>query len=178
MIGTSPVFQLPYNYHPRTYRLLWHQTLDEVLRYPFLPRKNINFDVYPVFKRKTNETKTLSSSIVTTHARTIEDTNITETWPANNLSVLAGFFYALKKFYDSPLSSGDYLIWFPFDKTDKAFAIIPLDFIAGSADEMSVEPLGSLGQNDYRFLKSDIHFKFKVLKIVDIPEAIALIEGT
>lgn len=177
MIGTSPAFQLPYNYLPVNFRVLWHQSLGEILRYPELPRKVLNFDIYPVFNRKTNTQMTLSSSIVTTHARTIEDTNVTEIWPAESLSIRAAFFYELKKFYNYALSSGEYLVWYPKDKTDKAFAILPLDLYAGDTENQELFPVHGWSKKNYRWLAADVHFKFKILKVIDVPEAIATLEG-
>lgn len=178
MITKPPATYLPYEYLYKNYRLLWHQSLNTILRYPRLPRKTINFDCYPVNKLRHNHQRTLGGSVTTSHGRYIGDCEIVETWLADDVSMTTGFFYELLRLYNAAIESGEHLIWYPKDKTDKCFSIQPLDIEAGGSDDMDVNPINRCLYWDYRFLRSEIKFKFAVRRIYDIPSAVVTVEGT
>jgi hypothetical protein len=177
MIANHQFADLPYSWQAHKFRVLWHQTLGSILRYPQLPRKCLNFDGHPITKVKSNRQTTLSSTVTTLHQRYIEDAKVTEIWLADDLSMLVGFFYELLNFYNTQLDAGDYLIWFPKDRTETAFAIQPLDLIVGSSEDMSVNPQSSFTGKDLRYLRDEVRFEFQILRPFDLPDAIALLEG-
>ena len=178
MLAPPLAFLLPYEYLHKTYRLLWHQTLGTLLRYPRIPRRTINFDLYPINKLRHNNQITLGGVVTTVHEKTIADAIITEIWDAEGIAMEAGFFYELLHLYNNALSPGEHLIWYPKDKTDKAFSIQPLDLEVGAKDEMAVHPVHAVSMWDYRFITSEVRFRFRVRRIFDIPEAVATFEGT
>mgnify|MGYP001589557463 CR=1 FL=1 len=177
MIANHQFNEWPYNLRKSRYRLLWHQTLGHTLRYPQLPRKSLNFDGHPITKIKANRQTTLSSTVTTLHQRYVEDAKVTEIWMADDLSMLVGFFYELLRFFNAPIDSGDALIWYPRDKTDVAFQIQPLDLIAGSADDMSVNPQSEFSAKDLRWLRDEVRFEFQILRPFDLTDAVAVVEG-
>jgi hypothetical protein len=173
---TFPAYQT-YNYLPKTYRLLWHQTLDEVLRYPELPRECLNFDQYPIFTPLIASQRTLGSNVDTRFERVISDCIISEIWPADDLSMRTGFYYALMRFFTEPLAEGDKLVWYPKDRTWRAFNINIISLSCGDATNQSVNPVHSRPKKDYRWLKSEVKMEFRVLKLVDTPEIITYLQG-
>lgn len=178
MITVPPIFQLPYNHLPKTFRVLWHQTRNLILRYPEIPTKTINFDCYPLVNAKFSNQTTLGSTIATKHSHYLEDAEISEIWTADDLSIKTGFFYYLRDFFNSQLESSEYLIWYPKDKTDKAFAIQPLKLTAGNDEnELDINPVHSRRKKNYQWLQVEIKFTFKVLRIINAPDAVVLLEG-
>jgi len=178
MIITPLSSSLAYEYLHKTYRLLHHQTLDSLLRYPEIPRKTTNFDMYPINKLRHKHTITLGGAVTTVHNKTISDSIVTETWTADDISMNAGFFYELLLFYNTALDTGDHLIWYPKDKTEKAFSIQPIDLVVGDSTAMAVHPVHPVLNWDYRFIISDVVFSFVIRRVYEVPEAIALLEGT
>lgn len=173
----APVFQLPYNYRTRKYRLLWHQTLNDICRYPEIPRRSVNFDVYPLTTAKVFTQRTLSSTVTTRHIKTLEDAIVTEKWLADDLSMRAGFYYKLLRFFQVPLDSGDYLVWYPKDRVDRAFAIIPLKVFSGEEENQDINPIHEIIEKDYRWLRAEVNFQFKIARVFDVPDAATFIEG-
>lgn len=167
----------PYNPLNKQYRMLWHQGLDTVLRYPALPRKTMNFDGYPIFKSKVNRQVSLGGTIATISERFIEDAKIVELWLADDLSMLTGFFYELFRFLNAPLETDENLVWFPKDRTDKAFVIQILDLAVSNSDEMSVNPVNSIGKRDWRWLRDEVKFEFQVVRPFAVPNVVAFLEG-
>ena len=100
-----------------------------------------------------------------------------EIWEAKDIAMVTAFFYELFRFFNTAQTTGNYLIWYPQDKTETAFCIEPLAIIAGSADEMAVSPIHGISDRDYRWLREEIRFEFRVIDLVTIPEAIAYLEG-
>jgi hypothetical protein len=169
-------WQQEYEYLHKTYRLLHHETLDCLLRYPRIPRKTINFDMYPIFKRRRNNQITLGGSVTTEYQGKITDPVISEIWSADGVSIESGFFYELLRFYNAVLNSSDHLIWYPKDKTEKCFSILPLALTAGGED-MNVNPIHNVSRWDYRFLTTEIRFSFRIRRIFEMPQAVATLEG-
>ena len=174
MIVFSPVYQL-YNPLPKQYRILHHETLGEVLRYPEIPRKSLNFDQYPVFTPMVNRQKTLSNTVTTRHPRAIGDWVITEIWHSDDLSMRTGFFYELMRFFTNGLDAGDYLIWSPKDRTEKSFCIEPLALYCGDQENQDLNPVHNITNRDFRWLNEEVRFEFKIKKIYDVPEVITYI---
>jgi len=172
-----PIFQAQYNYRPKKFRMLWHQSLDELLRYPELPRECINFDLYPIVTNTVNTAKTLGSTISTRHQRYIEDCIIVEKWLADDLAIRTGFYHALLRFYQNALNSGEYLIWYPKDKTDKAFIIEILAVFAGDNENQNINPVHDRTAKDYRWLRQEVNFKFRILRVYQVPEAVTFLDG-
>lgn len=177
MIVTPPAFFLTYEYLHKKYRLLHHETLGEVLRYPKLPRQTINFDCYPVNKIRHKHNLSLGGSVTTVHSKTISDAVISEVWLADSISMTSGFLYELIRFYNATLDTGDHLIWYPKDKTAQAFSIQPLDIICGDSNNMMANPKHAVLNWDYRYITSEVRFNFVVRRIYDIPQAVASLEG-
>jgi len=174
----SPINSAPPQTFSRTCRVLWHQGLDSLLKYPEIPRRTLNFDAYPLAKKTRTGELSLSGSVVTSHEGTIFDAEIQEVWMADALSMRAGFFYELLRFYNSDVSASNHLLWYPFDKTDKVFSIQPTDIVAGSSGgSLDVNPLHGLAQNDYRWLDTEIRFVFRVRRLYDPPSAAVSLEG-
>ncbi|MFH0814301.1 MAG: hypothetical protein V2A69_15910 [Pseudomonadota bacterium] len=169
---------MPVEILSKSFRVLWHQTLAIILKYPELPRRTWNFDSYPVFKRRIGNQMTLSSMAVTSYAGTIEDTKVSEVWLADDISMRAGFFYELYRFFNTTLNTGDYLVWYPKDKTENAFCIEPVDLICGSSEEMKIHPIhNGITNHDYRWLREEVRFDFLIKKVIDAPEVVAYLEG-
>ena len=177
MFEISESLSLPYNYITKLFRVLHHQGLNSILRYPELPRRTTNFDCYPITKLKNNNQLTLNGAVTTIWQRTIYDAVITETWLSDDLSIRAGFFYELLRFYNASLAYSTHLLWMPIDKTDIVFSNQPIDLVVGSSDEMSVHPVHGIGENNYRWLKDEVKFSFRIRKILDIPNASLTVEG-
>lgn len=177
MIGSPYIFHLPYIARNKQYRILWHQTLDEIIRYPTLPRRCTNFDLWPMPAPKINKQTTLASVVTTRHQEYLEDATLTEIWMADDLSMLAGFFYELWRFFKTPLDAGDYLVWYPKDKIDTAFCIELLRVSCGDTESQSINPIHKLIEKDYRWLKDEVRMEFKVQRVFDTPDAIAYLEG-
>lgn len=173
----APVFDFPYDYLPKNLRVLWHQSLNTILEYPYLPRRTINFDFYPVFMPKFNNQVTLSSTVSTRHEGYIQDAEISEVWLADDISMNTAFFYYLKRIYSAIINTGEYLVWYPKDKTDKAFCIQPLKLYAGDENNQAVHAYHGEGK-DYGWLREEVRFTFKVLMVLDTPDAVAFVEGT
>lgn len=166
-----------YNCLPKNFRVLWHQGLDEVLHYPSVPQETHNFDIYPIYTPIIHRQQTLSSNVITRHVRDISDCVVTEIWPGNDLSMLTAFFYELYKFFITPLAINEKLIWFPKDKTWRAFQIEPLALFCGSQEEQIINPVHDIRTKDYRWLKNDVNLKFQILKPYEVPEIITYLEG-
>jgi hypothetical protein len=166
-----------YNSQNKQLRLLWHQTLGEIIRYPELPRECLNFDVYPIFTPKISRQKTIESQVITRHQRYISDCVVTEMWFADDLSMRAGFFYELMRFFTESLDEGDHLVWFPKDKGWRAYCVEPVDLYCGDSSNQSVNPVHTRTRRDYRWLKSEVKFEFQILKLYDTPEIINYFEG-
>ncbi len=177
MIAAPPAVALPYQYLLKNYRVLHHQTLDTLLRYPRLPRNTTNFDLYPINKIRHNHQMTLGGAVTTVSSKTISDAVITETWTAEGVVMTTGFFNELLRFYNAALDSGDHLIWYPADKTEKAFSIQPIDLICGDSNDMAVNPKHAVARWDYRFLTAEVKFQFVIRRIYDTPQAVAIIAG-
>lgn len=171
-----PVFK-HYNYLPKTYRLLWHETLDEILRYPSLPKETLNFDVYPLFFPKVFSQRTLESNIMTRHTENITDCIITEIWPADDLSMKTGFYYELLKFFKNVTDEGERIYWFPADRTWRVFGVDILSLSCGDVENHSVNPIHGIVQKDFRWLKSEIRLEFRIQKLFETPELISYFEG-
>jgi len=167
-----------YNNLPKNLRVLWHQELDEVLQYPEVPKETHNFDFYPIFTPKIHRQTTLSSNVITRHIRDISDCVVTELWTGNDLSMLSGFFYELYKFFVTPMTGSNKLIWYPKDKTWRAFQVEPIALYCGEQEDQIVNPIHDIRAKDYRWLKNDVTLKFQILKPYDVPEMITYIEGT
>lgn len=176
-VGVSFIDSNKYNPLPNQFRVLYHETLNKILRYRNIPRRTINFDFYPLYKKTNNNTVSLEGTITTISDRFIDDTVIQEIWLADDISMEAAFFYELFNFFQSDISVGDNLIWWPKDKTDKAFTIIPIDIQAGGSDETNINPFGEKYENDYRFLREEVKVLFKIVNEISIPEAILTLEG-
>lgn len=157
--------------------MLWHQTLGELIRYPELPRRCINFDCYPIVTNAINVSKTLSATVSTRHYRYLDDTIISEKWIADDLSMRMGFFYELLRFFQNKINNGDYLVWYPKDKSDIAYCIEILALFAGDNENQNINPLHDRSQKDYRWMKDEVTFKFRILKVYDVPEAITYLDG-
>lgn len=153
----------------KQYRVLWHQTLETILKYYELPKKTYNFDVYPLFKNDTFFEKSYSSTMVSRFDKYIADTIVTETWEAKQLSTKTGFYYELKKMCDNDLNSDEYLIWYPKDRTDKAFIIEPISLFSGSVDRLDVNPVHDKTIKDFGWLNTVVEFSFKIKKNYETP---------
>ena len=177
----SPINLVPAQTFSRTCRVLWHQGLNCLLKYPEVPRRTLNFDIYPLSRKRRVSELSLSGSVVTSHESTIFDAEIAEVWTADALSMRAGFFfffYELLRFYNAGVSASDHLLWYPMDKTDTAFSIQPTDIVAGSVGgDLDVNPLHGIAQNDYRWLDTEIRFVFRVRKLYDPPSLAISLEG-
>lgn len=171
-----PVFKT-YNHLPKNYRLLWHETLDEILRYPSLPKETLNFDIYPIFVPEIISQKTLGSNVMTRHSEVITDCVVTEIWLADDLSMKTGFYYELLKFFKNPLDEGERLFWVPADKTHKIFSIEIMSLSCGDPLTHNVNPIHGSSQKDYRWLRTEIRLEFRVQKLYETPELISYLVG-
>lgn len=177
MLTAPTAFTFPYNFITKNYRLLHHEGLDQLLRYPELPAKTVNFDCYPVYKLRHGNQITLGGAATTVYQRYIDDAVVSETWPEDSGSMRAGFFYELMRFYNAALSSSQHLLWYPKDKTDLVFSIQPIDLVAGDSEQMEVNPIHGIGQNDYRWIRREVRFTFRIRKLYDAPNASITLEG-
>jgi hypothetical protein len=174
--GVPPIIQGAYNYQPKHLRVLWHTGLGEMIKYN-PPMETLNFDLYPIIKPSIVKTKTIASTVVTRFENYIEDLEITEKWLEKDLSVDAGLFFALLRWYQNPPATGQYIYWYPKDKTNIAFKIEILDIIAGDARVSNVNPIHSNWlKPDYRYLQKEVAFVFRILPLEEVPEAIVLLD--
>lgn len=148
----------------RNYRVLWHQTLGEHLIYYELPKKTYNFDVYPIVSPNIYTQRTASNTGISRFEGNLEDPTIAEVWEADQLSTRAGFYYGLKRFFDNPLNADEYLIWYPKDRSGKAFAIEMISLFVGNVDRMDINPIHDRAILDFGWLKEVVEMQFKILR--------------
>jgi len=169
---------LPYNSPNRdlNYRVLWHQTLGEIIRYREIPHATMNFDTDAIEKPLTSNTRTLSSSVTSRFSSVFSDVIVDEIW-RGGVSTYSGWFYELYRFFLEDLADGDELIWFPKDLNDKAYPIEALDIIVGDPMKMNINPISHKFVLSRHFLTEDVTFRFRIKKPFRKPNAVVLLQG-
>lgn len=149
----------------KQFRILWSEDTSQLLRYSELPKKTLNFDVFPVILPNTFTQKALETTWVSRYEKYVDDIIVSEIWEGS-LSTKAGFFYALKKL----INTNTTLYWFPKDKTYIVFQISPLSLIVGDAENQSINPIGGWVEKDFKYLVETMTFTFKINKLYNIPD--------
>lgn len=179
MNGFRPAIAPPYNFMAKTFRTLWHQTLDTLLRYPDLPRTYTNHDADALTKPLIFNKRTLSSAATTIHQDIFDDTIVTEIWDKpGTLSTYSGFFYEMIHFFRHAQATNKFLIWYPKDKNEKAYTIQPLDIIVGESENMAVRPIDGRNILNDQWITAPMRFKFRILKPFIEPEAAVFLAGS
>lgn len=168
---------IPYNYLNKKIRILYSEQLDEYIIYPHLPRRMENFDLWPISKPLVQSNISLSGVVNTRFEGYIEDALIREIWLADDISILSSFFYAIKRFVEHKNSQNNHLIWIPFDKVGQAFRIEPIDFVLGDSQQSRANPVHNIGCNDYRYMRDEFSFDFRILRLESLPNSILDFEG-
>jgi len=171
-------YYLPYNYHNKHYRVLWHQGKDVLFKY-LEPSKTLgNFDIDVLSKPVIVNATTLSSSITTRYKEVYEDTIIEETWTnERGLSTYTSMFYELLRFLRLPLTSGNYLIWYPKDKNNKRYSILPLSLSIGSEENLLVNPVSDRAFLDQQWLTEPLSWKFRIIRPYTPPDTVVFFTG-
>lgn len=161
----------------RNFRVLWHQTLDELIRYKEVPHATFNFDADAIEKPVTASTRTLTSNVTTRFSSVFGDMVVEEVW-RGELATFTGMFYNIHRFLLEDLDDGDDLVWLPKDLNDKAYLIEPLDLVVGDSSKMDVNPISEWREYDRRFLRAEVRFVFRIRKPFRKPNAVVFLQGS
>lgn len=178
LLGAPNVLTLPYSTPARdlNFRVLWHETLNELIRYEHVPTASLNFDADAIEKPIISNTATLTSNVVTRFSSVFSDVIVTEIW-RGQLSEHVGFFYELHRFLITDLDDGHELHWFPKDVNDKGYIIDHIDLVVGDAGKMDVNPISDWGVFDRRWLTAEVRHMFKIKKAFRKPNAAIVLQG-
>lgn len=101
-------------------RLLYHSGLDEVIRYPYVPNRTVNFsyDILPAAKFAHQET--LSSNITQQWQAVHNDVIVREIYNSG-ISHSWEFIHNLYRFWTTLMDVGEFGLWRPLDLTDKIY---------------------------------------------------------
>ncbi len=127
-----PGFVAPFR-RTDTPRLMYHSGLDQVLEYPQTPDRTYGFQ-YDVLGPVLSQTKaTFTSNILQQWAAVQADVVIREVFEGD-LSQTWEFFNQLWTFFITIPNPGEYVLWRPFDRTDKLYRISLLKISVGGDD--------------------------------------------
>jgi len=111
-------------------RILYHSALDGLVArqiiYPFLPDETVFFTLDVKADRDLATAKTLRSNVFAKFPQVTDDTIIKEIFrPEGGLAVTWGFIHRVEQMWlnDPDWDAGEYIIWRPFDRTHKAYAV-------------------------------------------------------
>lgn len=122
-------------------RLLYHSGLDEVIQYPQVPSRTLNFtyDILP--KAEFAHQPTLTSNATQQWQAVANDVIVKEIYEGG-LSQNWEFLHAMYRFWTTLLDPGEYMLWRPFDLTDKVFRMRIVKITVGG-DELDPTYVGS-----------------------------------
>lgn len=126
------------NYHKRFERfriprLLYHSGLDEVISYPQIPTRTLNFAYDLLPQSEFAHQKTLTSNLTQQWQAVHNDVVVKETFEGA-LSTHWNFFLKLYKFWTTLLGPGEYMLWRPLDLTDKVYRMQIVKITVGGED--------------------------------------------
>jgi len=111
-------------------RLLYHSALDTLgqrrVIYPFLPDETTDFTWDVRATRDLAIVKTLKSNVFAKYDRVMDDAIIKEIFrPDGGLSATWEFIHKIERMWlnDPDWNAGEYIIWRPYDRNHKAYAV-------------------------------------------------------
>lgn len=167
----------PSKYKPL--RRLYHPGRDEVLIYPRLPDRTLNYYHNPTRKFDVTEVKTLSSHVNVMDQQSWEAVTIQEVWGTNvnDLSMLSEFVEALHLFTQEIPPLGRHVGWQPEDLSFSRHLIQPISLEVGGTDIDIREVREDLGTRIGSYIDRQVTFTFRLVRATQLANTLIIAEG-
>jgi len=138
-------------------RILYHSGLKQRILYPCPPTRTLGFSLDLLSRVDFAEAKTLTSNITQQWNAVDEDVTIKEIFEGQ-LSQQMSFFNAMYTFWRTLPGVDEYLLWRPYDLTDKVYRVRIVNMLLGG-EEMDAKYVGIFAGDKWLTSPIEIHLK-------------------